>query len=81
MRKTIVRGVAVATLAAVAMAAAALPASAAAAPAEDEVVIVDEPDTSDLHNVYTVAPLGVPVFGLIRSVAGVPGKILPSVGQ
>ncbi|MFD2395746.1 hypothetical protein ACFSVJ_00740 [Prauserella oleivorans] len=44
-------------------------------------MIVDEPDTSDLHNVYTVAPLGVPVFGLIRSVAGVPGKILPSVGQ
>jgi len=55
---------------------------AAAAPGDgaDDVAVVDEPDTSDLHNVYTFAPLGVPVLGVVQSVADVPGKLLPSVG-
>jgi hypothetical protein len=42
------------------------------------VVVVDEPDTSGLNNIWTFAPLGVPVLGLIQSINGVPGKILPS---
>ncbi|MCR6485264.1 hypothetical protein M8542_20760 [Amycolatopsis sp. OK19-0408] len=53
----------------------------AAAPALADtpgVVVVDEPDTSGLNNIWTFAPLGVPVLGLIQSVNGVPGKLLPS---
>jgi len=42
------------------------------------VVVVDEPDTSGLDNIWTFAPLGVPVLGLLQSINGVPGKILPS---
>ncbi|HET6709774.1 hypothetical protein [Amycolatopsis sp.] len=53
--------------------------AAAPAPADTPgVVVVDEPDTSGLHNIWTFAPLGVPVLGLIQSVNGVPGKLLPS---
>jgi len=51
-------------------------AAAVAAPA-DQPVIVDQPDTGDLHNKWTFAPLGVPVLGLLDSVADVPGKLLP----
>ncbi|WP_338599060.1 hypothetical protein [Saccharopolyspora sp. SCSIO 74807] len=47
------------------------------APEQDGVVVVDEPDTGDLHNKWTFAPLGVPVFGLVDSVLDVPGKLLP----
>lgn len=53
----------------------------AAAPALADtpgVVVVDEPDASGLNNIWTFAPLGVPVLGLIQSVNGVPGKLLPS---
>ncbi|PXY28589.1 hypothetical protein [Prauserella flavalba] len=81
MKKTLARGVATGALAGLAVVGAAAPALAAApgpAPSESDVVIVDEPDTSDLHNVYTVAPLGVPVLGLIRSINAVPGKLLPT---
>ncbi len=42
------------------------------------VVVVDEPDTGGLNNIWTFAPLGVPVLGLLQSINGVPGKILPS---
>ncbi|OLT48951.1 hypothetical protein BJF85_10820 [Saccharomonospora sp. CUA-673] len=79
MKKTIARGVVGATLAG-ALLVAGLGAGTAAAATEspDEVPVVDEPDTSDLNNIYTVAPLGVPVLGLIQSVADVPGKLLPS---
>ncbi|NBH02817.1 MULTISPECIES: hypothetical protein [Amycolatopsis] len=71
MKKTL----AVALLTGAALFGAAAPALAADAPG---VVVVDEPDTSGLNNIWTFAPLGVPVLGLIQSINGVPGKILPS---
>ena len=71
MKKTL----AVAILAGAALFGAAAPALAADAPG---VVVVDEPDTSGLNNIWTFAPLGVPVLGLIQSINGVPGKLLPS---
>nr|WP_317630434.1 hypothetical protein [Saccharopolyspora rosea] len=40
--------------------------------------VVDEPDTSQLNNLWTFAPLGVPVFGLVQSVVEAPQKVLPS---
>ncbi|MGP4018167.1 hypothetical protein [Saccharopolyspora sp. 5N708] len=51
------------------------PAALADAPQQDGVAIVDEPDTGDLNNKWTFAPLGVPVFGLIDSITGVPGRL------
>ncbi|GAA1946425.1 hypothetical protein [Amycolatopsis minnesotensis] len=75
MRKTLVRGVVAATLAGAAIVGAAAPALASETPGP---VIVDEPDTSGLNNVWTFAPLGVPVLGLIQSVVQAPGKLLPN---
>ncbi|HVV08873.1 hypothetical protein [Amycolatopsis sp.] len=79
MKKTLVRGLAATVLAGLALAGAAAPALAA----EDNggVAVVDEPDTSQLNNIYTFAPLGVPVLGLVRSINAAPGKILPSFGS
>ncbi len=77
MKKTLVRGIAATTLAGLALVGAASPALAAGAEPND-VVIVDEPDTSRLNDVYTFAPLGIPVLGLIRSINAAPGKLLPS---
>ncbi|WP_336161861.1 hypothetical protein [Amycolatopsis sp. VC5-11] len=76
MKKTVVRAVAATALAGAAVLGAAAPALAAA---QDQpgVVVVDEPDTSNLNNIWTFAPLGVPVLGLIQSLNGVPGRILP----
>ncbi|MDA3624368.1 hypothetical protein [Saccharopolyspora oryzae] len=51
------------------------PAAFAEAPRQDGVAIVDEPDTSELNNKWTFAPLGVPIFGLIDSVSGVPKRL------
>ncbi|MEV0702308.1 hypothetical protein AB0I53_30940 [Saccharopolyspora sp. NPDC050389] len=51
------------------------PAALAEAPREDGVAVVDEPDTGDLNNKWTFAPLGVPVFGLIDSISGVPKRL------
>ncbi|MDA3643643.1 hypothetical protein LZ318_12630 [Saccharopolyspora indica] len=51
------------------------PAALAEAPRQDGVAVVDEPDTSELNNKWTFAPLGVPVFGLIDSLSGVPKKL------
>ncbi|MDQ0378536.1 hypothetical protein [Amycolatopsis thermophila] len=78
MKKTVIRGLVASALAGAAVVGAAAPAPAAPSPAD--VAIVDEPDTTNLDNAYTFAPLGVPVFGLIRSVNAVPGKLLPSFG-
>ncbi|MEU8634688.1 hypothetical protein AB0C38_21135 [Amycolatopsis sp. NPDC048633] len=75
MKKNLVRAAGAAVLAGAALFGAAAPALAADAPG---VVVVDEPDTSGLNNIWTFAPLGVPVLGLIQSINGVPGKILPS---
>ncbi|WP_043827661.1 hypothetical protein [Amycolatopsis sp. La24] len=76
MKKTVVRAAAATALAGAAVLGAAAPALAAA---QDQpgVVVVDEPDTSNLNNIWTFAPLGVPVLGLIQSLNGVPGRILP----
>ncbi|GAB2996030.1 hypothetical protein LWP59_24570 [Amycolatopsis acidiphila] len=79
MRKTLARGLAVTALASLALAGAAVP--ALAAEGDGGVAVVDEPDTGGLNNIYTFAPLGVPVLGLVRSVNAVPGKILPSLGS
>ncbi|MCG3757979.1 hypothetical protein [Amycolatopsis sp. Poz14] len=76
MKKTVVRAVAATALAGAAVLGAAAPALAAT---QDQpgVVVVDEPDTANLNNIWTFAPLGVPVLGLIQSLNGVPGRILP----
>lgn len=81
MRKTLVRGLAATALAGVALAGGAAPALAAESDNGGGVAVVDEPDTSQLNNIYTFAPLGVPVLGLIRSINAAPGKILPSFGS
>jgi len=75
MKKYLVRAAAAAIITGAALFGAAAPALAAGTPG---VVVVDEPDTGDLTNIWTFAPLGVPVLGLIQSVNGVPGKLLPS---
>jgi hypothetical protein len=74
MKKNLVRAAGAALLAGAALFGAAAPALADT----PGVVVVDEPDTSGLNNIWTFAPLGVPVLGLIQSINGVPGKILPS---
>jgi len=53
----------------------AAPAALAEAPQHEGVAVVDEPDTSELNNKWTFAPLGVPVFGLLDSVSGVPKRL------
>ncbi|WP_328606189.1 hypothetical protein OG943_40520 [Amycolatopsis sp. NBC_00345] len=77
MKKTLTRTVAIVALAGAGVLGASLPALAAT---QDQpgVVVVDEPDTSGLNNLWTFAPLGVPVLGLLQSVNGVPGKLLPT---
>ncbi|OXM46740.1 hypothetical protein CFP71_36565 [Amycolatopsis thailandensis] len=77
MKKTFVRAVTGAALAGLVVLGSAAPALAAQE-ASNDVVVVDEPDTSDLNNIWTFAPLGVPVLGLVQSLNGVPGKLLPS---
>ena len=81
MKKTLIRtitGTALAGLVALGSAAPALAATPLAQDSSGDVVVVDEPDTSDLNNIWTFAPLGVPVLGVIQSLNGVPGKLLPS---
>ncbi|MFD5246433.1 hypothetical protein ACFWIW_17910 [Amycolatopsis sp. NPDC058340] len=74
MKKSFVRAVTGAALAGLVVLGSAVPALAA----PNDVVVVDEPDTSNLDNIWTFAPLGVPVLGLIQSLNGVPGRLLPS---
>ncbi|WP_326956082.1 hypothetical protein [Amycolatopsis sp. NBC_01286] len=76
MKKTLARAAGAAVLAGAVLFGAAAPALAADAPGG--VTVVDEPDTSGLNNIWTFAPLGVPALGLLQSINGVPGKILPS---
>lgn len=80
MKKTVIRGLAVTAFATLAVAGAAAPALAATSEPGNPAV-VDEPDTTNLSNIYTFAPLGVPVLGFVRSLNAVPGKILPSFGS
>ena len=79
MNSTLRRGLAATALAGTALLGSATAATAAPQPAPEPggVVIVDQPDTGDLNNIWTFAPLGVPVLGLLDSVAAVPGKLLP----
>lgn len=81
MKTSIRRTVAAVVLAGAATCAVSVPALAATPPAGapgsgGDVTIVDEPDTSGLNNTWTFAPLGVPVFGLIQSLAQAPGKLV-----
>lgn len=80
MKKSLVRAAAVTLFAGIAITGAAVPALAAetSTPAQGGVVIVDEPDTTNLNNIWTFAPLGVPVLGLLQSLSGVPAKLLPT---
>ncbi|RZQ64152.1 hypothetical protein [Amycolatopsis suaedae] len=71
MRKNLVRVAAVAAFTGAVLA-------GGVAPALADPVIVDEPDTSELNNIWTFDPLGVPVLGLIQSVVQAPGRLLPS---
>ena len=41
-------------------------------------MVVDKPDTGDLTNKWTFAPLGVPVIGLVESVVKAPNFIIPN---
>lgn len=80
MKKSIVRAVAVTLFAGIAITGAAVPALAAetSTPAPGGVVVVGEPDTTNLNNLWTFAPLGVPILGLLQSLSGVPAKLLPT---
>lgn len=49
-----------------------------ASPALADPAVVDKPDTSDLTNKWTTAPLGIPVFGLVESVVKAPNHIIPN---
>ncbi|TDD05886.1 hypothetical protein E1181_13940 [Saccharopolyspora terrae] len=69
-----------AALCTAAPAALAAPEAPVAVTAQDGPAVVDEPDTGDLNNKWTFAPVGVPVFGLIDSVLGVPARLgLPAL--
>ncbi|SDY63325.1 hypothetical protein SAMN05421504_106198 [Amycolatopsis xylanica] len=72
MKKTLARSIAACALTGVALLGAGAPAFA------DGPTVVDEPDTSQLNNIWTFAPLGVPVLGLIQALQNVPGRLLPS---
>jgi hypothetical protein len=79
MKNSLSRTTATVVLAGLAIVGVAAPAVAAESPAQNNgVVVVDEPDTTDLNNIWTFAPLGIAVIGLIQSVNVVPGKLLPS---
>ena len=70
MRKTLASGLIAAVLSGTALVGLATAASA-------DPVIVDQPDTSELNDLYTFAPLGIPVFGLIQSIVRAPNGIIP----
>ncbi|WP_020498782.1 hypothetical protein [Sciscionella marina] len=82
MRTNLRRGIASSVIALGLLAGAGVPALAATGGGTGDggdPAIVDEPDTSGLHDIWTdYTVLGVPVVGLIQSVAEVPGKLLPS---
>lgn len=71
MKRALARGVVTAVIAGAAFTAAVASALA------DEPEVVDEPDTSNYHDKYTFAPLGIPIIGLINSVVDAPGRIIP----
>ncbi len=70
--KKVSRALVAATLAGLAL-------TGAAAPALADPVVVDEPDTSGLHNIWTFTPvLGVPVLGLVQQVVKAPNGLIPN---
>lgn len=78
--RTITRAAASAALAAAASLALSAPALAATQDQPGDPTVGGKPDTGNLHNKWTFAPLGVPVLGLVDSVTAVPGKLLPGGG-
>jgi hypothetical protein len=81
MKKSLARTAAAAVLAGLAIVGVATPALAVGSFTQDNgaVAVVDQPDTSNLNNVWTFAPLGVPLLGLLQSLNAVPGRLLPAV--
>jgi hypothetical protein len=83
MRQTIRRAIAVTALAGAATIAVAAPASAATPTnstpqgSAGNVTVVGDPGNSNPGDPWTFDPLGIPVIGLIQSVADAPGKLLP----
>jgi hypothetical protein len=80
MRKSVSRGIAAAALTAAAGLLLPLPALAATTSGNNppQPNIVDDPNTSNLHNEFTFAPLGVPVFGLVEAALAAPNGIVPT---
>jgi hypothetical protein len=63
----------------VAAALAGLVLTGAASPALADPVIVDEPDTGGLENIWTFTPvLGIPVLGLVQQLVKAPNGIIPN---
>ena len=81
MKKSLTRTAAAAVLAGLAIVGVATPALAVGSSTQDNgaVAVVDQPDTSNLNNLWTFAPLGVPLLGLLQSLNAVPGRLLPAV--
>jgi hypothetical protein len=81
MKKSLARTAAAAVLAGLAIVGVATPALAFGSSTQDNgaVAVVDQPDTSNLNNLWTFAPLGVPLLGLLQSLNAVPGRLLPAV--
>ena len=84
MKKSALRVIAISVLAAAVTATVAIPASAATATehtaSTSDVTVVGDPGNSNPGDPWSFDPLGIPVFGLIQSVLGAPGKILPTGG-
>lgn len=82
MTNTVRRGIAAVLLSGAAIVAIAVPANAATATpntatsqAGGGVTVVGDPNTSNLNDLWTFAPLGVPVFGVLQSVLDAPGRL------
>jgi hypothetical protein len=82
MKNTVRRGIAAVLLSGAAIVAIAVPANAATATpntttsqAGGGVIVVGDPNTGNLNDVWTFAPLGVPVLGLVQAALEAPGRL------
>lgn len=72
MKKSLARGIAAAALTGLVL-------TGAASPALADPVIVDEPDTGHLDNIWTFTPvLGIPVIGLVQQLVKAPNGLIPN---
>ncbi|MEU5692453.1 hypothetical protein [Actinosynnema sp. NPDC020468] len=72
MKKSLARAVVAAALTGLAF-------TGAAGTALADPVVVDNPDTSGLNNVWTFTPvLGIPVIGLVQVLVKAPNGIIPN---